>query len=42
MKKLIDSVDSLLETSLQGFTKAHADIVQLNQQPHFIYRKQAK
>ena len=42
MKKLIDSVDTLLETSLQGFAKAHADIVQLNQQPHFIYRKQAK
>jgi len=42
MKKLIDSVDTLLETSLQGFAKAHADIVQLNQQPHFIYRQQAK
>lgn len=42
MKKLIDSVDSLLETSLQGFAKAHADIVRLNQQPHFICRKQAK
>lgn len=42
MKKLIDSVDTLLETSLQGFAKAHADIVELNLQPRFIARKQAK
>ncbi len=42
MKKLIDSPATLLETSLQGFAHAHADIVQLNPQPHFIQRKQIK
>lgn len=42
MKKFIDSPDTLLETSLQGFAKAHADIVQLNSQPHFIHRKHNK
>lgn len=42
MKKLIDSPATLLETSLQGFARAHADIVQLNPQPHFIQRKQIK
>lgn len=38
MKKFINNIDDLLEESLQGFTKAHADIVQLNQQPHFVKR----
>lgn len=38
MKKFINTIDGLLEESLQGFTKAHADIVQLNSQPHFIQR----
>lgn len=38
MKKLIDSPASLLDTSLQGFAKAHADIVQLHTQPNFITR----
>ncbi|MGZ4958727.1 MAG: dihydroxyacetone kinase subunit DhaK [Methylomonas sp.] len=42
MKKFIDSPDTLLETSLQGFAKAHADIVQLNPQPHFIRRNNVK
>ncbi len=42
MKKFIDSPDTLLETSLQGFVKAHADIVQLNNQPHFIRRNTIK
>lgn len=42
MKKFIDSPDTLLETSLQGFAKAHADIVQLNSRPHFIRRNQVK
>ena len=42
MKKFIDSPATLLDTSLQGFAKAHADIVQLNTQPNFIYRKQCK
>ena len=40
MKKLINAVDTLLEESLQGFAKAHADIVQLNTTPHFVRRKQ--
>lgn len=42
MKKLIDSPASVLDTSLQGFAKAHADIVQLNTEPNFIYRRQRK
>jgi len=41
MKKFINSIDSLLDESLGGFAKAHADIVQLNAQPHFIRRKQS-
>lgn len=41
MKKFINSIDSLLDESLRGFAKAHADIVQLNAQPHFIRRKQS-
>lgn len=42
MKKLIDSPSTVLDTSLQGFAKAHADIVQLNTKPNFIYRRQRK
>ena len=42
MKKFIDSPDTLLETSLQGFAKAHADIVLLHSQPNFIQRRQKK
>ncbi|WP_024299550.1 dihydroxyacetone kinase subunit DhaK [Methylomicrobium lacus] len=38
MKKFINDIDSLLEDSLKGFAKAHADIVELNLQPHFIKR----
>ena len=38
MKKIINSVESLLEESLNGFSKAHGDIVAFNRQPHFIYR----
>ncbi len=38
MKKFINSVDTLLDESLNGFAKAHADIVQFNQQPHFVKR----
>jgi len=41
MKKFINSIDSLLDESLRGFAKAHADILQLNAQPHFIRRKQS-
>lgn len=40
MKKFINSVDTLLEESLLGFAKAHADIVQYNAQPHYVRRKQ--
>lgn len=39
MKKFINSTDTLLEESLLGFAKAHADIVEYNPQPHFIKRK---
>ncbi|WP_427500715.1 dihydroxyacetone kinase subunit DhaK [Methylomonas sp. MED-D] len=42
MKKFIDSPDSLLTTSLRGFAKAHADIVDLNETPHFVRRKHLK
>ena len=42
MKKFIDTPETLLETSLQGFAKAHADIVQLHSQPNFIRRNNAK
>ncbi|MGZ4969290.1 MAG: dihydroxyacetone kinase subunit DhaK [Methylobacter sp.] len=38
MKKLINNIDNLLDESLHGFAKAHADIVQLNTQPHFVKR----
>jgi len=41
MKKFINGIDNLLDESLRGFAKAHADIVQLNDQPHFISRKQS-
>ncbi len=42
MKKFIDDPNSLLDTSLQGFAKAHADILDLNPEPRFVYRKQRK
>lgn len=42
MKKFIDHPATLLETSLQGFAKAHADIIQLHTTPNFIYRNQRK
>ncbi len=38
MKKFINTIDTLLDESLQGFSKAHADIIQLNSQPHFVRR----
>ncbi|MCX7099293.1 MAG: dihydroxyacetone kinase subunit DhaK [Methylococcales bacterium] len=38
MKKFINSTDTLLDESLLGFAKAHADIIQLNTQPNFIQR----
>lgn len=42
MKKLIDSPATLLDTGLQGFAKAHADIVKLHTQPNFITRTTKK
>jgi dihydroxyacetone kinase-like protein len=39
MKKLINGVESVLEESLNGFARAHSDIVTLNHQPHFVTRK---
>lgn len=38
MKKFLNSIDTLLDESLCGFAKAHADIIELNSQPHFIKR----
>ena len=40
MKKFIDTPGTLLATSLQGFAKAHADIVTLNTQPFYVCRRQ--
>lgn len=42
MKKFLNQVDTLLDESLNGFAKAHSDIIQLNSQPHFIQRVQPK
>jgi len=39
MKKFINRIDTLLDESLNGFAKAHADIIELNHQPHYIKRK---
>ena len=38
MKKLINSVDSILEQSLAGFCEAHADIVTLGEEGKFVRR----
>ncbi|MDD2759451.1 MAG: dihydroxyacetone kinase subunit DhaK [Methylomonas sp.] len=42
MKKFIDSPATVLDMSLQGFAKAHADIVELSTEPNFIARRQRK
>ncbi|MDH5358308.1 MAG: dihydroxyacetone kinase subunit DhaK [Gammaproteobacteria bacterium] len=42
MKKMINAVESLLEESLNGFAKAHEEIITFNHQPHFVSRKQQK
>lgn len=39
MKKFLNHVDTLLDESLRGFAKAHADLVELNPSPCFIKRK---
>jgi len=41
MKKLINGVESLLEESLNGFARAHDDIIEFNLQPHFVRRNEA-
>ncbi|MFU8790078.1 MAG: dihydroxyacetone kinase subunit DhaK [Methylobacter sp.] len=38
MKKFLNNTDTLLDESLGGFAKAHADIIQFNTEPHFIKR----
>lgn len=38
MKKFINNIDDLLKESLQGFSKAHADIILFNSAPNFIRR----
>ena len=38
MKKFINDTDTLLDESLLGFSKAHADIIEFNAHPHFIQR----
>lgn len=42
MKKFINSVDSFLNESLQGFALAHQDIVEFNPEPRYIKRKTLK
>lgn len=39
MKKFINKVDGILVESLSGFAEAHADIVKLALNPHFLCRK---
>ena len=38
MKKFINSVENLLDESLQGFALAHADIVRFNPAPRYLAR----
>lgn len=38
MKKFLDHVDNLLDDSLLGFAKAHADIVHYNAHPRYLTR----
>ena len=39
MKKFINNVDDFLKESLNGFGKAHRDIIKVNFEPNFISRK---
>ena len=39
MKKFINNVDDFLKESLNGFGKAHSDIIAVNFEPNFISRK---
>ena len=38
MKKFINNINTLLDESLQGFAKAHSNIIQCHTQPNFITR----
>ena len=40
MKKFLNTVDSFLEDSLQGFAAAHADLVELHLSPTFLTRRE--
>ena len=42
MKKLINSIDRILEQSLAGFCEAHADIVTLGEEARFVRRANLK
>src|SRR5277367_5855841 len=42
MKKLINSVDTVLEESLDGFAAAHADILLLGAERKFVRRRELK
>src|SRR4051794_21881915 len=42
MKKLINSIDTLLTESLDGFCAAHADLVLLGEEHKFVRRRQLK
>ncbi len=42
MKKFIDTVDNFLHESLEGFAKAHSDIIDFNTEPRHIKRKTLK
>ena len=42
MKKFINSIDTLLNESLQGFALAHSDIVEFNAEPRYVKRKTLK
>lgn len=39
MKKIINDVEQILSESLQGFAKAHSDIVSLHTGPNFVRRR---
>ncbi|BCX88562.1 phosphoenolpyruvate---glycerone phosphotransferase subunit DhaK [Methylomarinovum tepidoasis] len=39
MKKFINHVDTLLDESLRGFAKAHADLVEVSFNPRFVRRR---
>jgi dihydroxyacetone kinase-like protein len=42
MKKFINNIDSFLHESLEGFAKAHSEIIEFNTEPRFIKRKTLK